>query len=256
MDSRRIRVRRALCAAALTLVAIATACPVSNPEPGQTVPPDLVLDQVPDAVDVAYGPNPVQKLDVYLPDGPKSGIAILYLHSGGWCCGDKADVRLQGIPVYLMKQGHVVLSANYTLTPASGASPLPDNINDVKRAIGWASQPSVKAFLGYSKVVVAGGSAGGHLAALATTSGSVHPNDVPADWNVRPDAGMEFSGPLDMTTWGAQGTPAEQAAQLFFFHGFWGTAFNSPNEIPLLAQIAASPAAFVDPSDPPIYLGS
>jgi acetyl esterase/lipase len=254
MHDRPLRAARAL--AIVVVVAAATACPVANPDVSQLIPWNLALDQRPDFRDVSYGPGAVRKLDVYLPDGAHSGIGLIYLHSGGWCCGDKSSADGQGIPQYLMKQGHVLFSANYTLTGPQGQSPFPANIDDVKWAIAWANQPAVKAAYGYSKVVVMGGSAGGHLAALATTTDHARPGDMPAGMSVRPDAGMSFSGPIDMTTWGAQGTEAERAWQLLFFQGFWGSGYTSPDQIPLLARLAASPNAFVDPNDPPIYLAS
>jgi acetyl esterase/lipase len=252
----RLRSVRARTLAIFTFAAVATACPVANPTAEQLIPWNLAMDQRPDIRDVSYGPRPVQKLDVYLPAGAHSGIGLIYLHSGGWCCGDKSSADASAIPQYLMKQGHVLFSANYTLTGPNGESPFPANIDDVKFAIEWAHRPANKNAYGYSKVVVMGGSAGGHLAALATTTSHAKPQGMDPNKSVRPDAGMSFSGPIDMTTWGAQGTQAERDWQLLFFQGFWGSGFTSPEQIPLLARLAASPQVFVDASDPPIYIGS
>jgi acetyl esterase/lipase len=252
----RLGSMRARTLAIFSLAAAVMACPVANPTAEQLIPWNLVKDERPDIRDVSYGPDPIHKLDVYFPNGNYSGIGLIWIHPGGWSSGDKNSADVHPIPQYLIKQGHVLMSANYTLTGPNGEIPFPKNIDDVKWAISWAKQPHIQQAYGFRKVVVMGGSAGGHLAALATTTSHARPERMESWKSVRPDAGMTFSGPLDMTTWGAQGTQAERGAQLWFFQGMWGTGYSSPDQVPLLARLAATPHAFVDPSDPPIYIGS
>ena len=253
---KRHRTSQPMLALAAALI-LGGACRVGDPEPGQTIPTDHALDRRPAGPPVDYHQpgSRWRKLDVYLPPGARSSVALVYLHSGGWSGGDKRSVDDQPIPQYLIARGHIVFSANYTLTE-NGVSAFPANIDDVKWAIAWANQASTKATYGYRKVVVMGTSAGGQLAALATTTGDKRPADMPASMNVRPDAGIAFAAPIDMTTWGAQGSAEQRSWQMLFFQGFWGAGYTAPDQIPLLARVAASPHAFVDPSDPPIYLGS
>jgi acetyl esterase/lipase len=241
-------VRRPLILGALLCasVVLSAGCRVSDPTIDQVIPWNLPLDQVPDQVDVPYGDQPIQRLDVYRPKVANAGVAIVFLHSGGWISGNKDAARTHGIPQWLMDRGYTILSANYTLG-ANGISGFPANVNDVKRAIAWAN--AHKADLGVSKVVVGGTSAGGHLAMLATTTSHAVPPGVAG--SVRPDAGMSWSGPIDMMTWGGAQGGYQQPIEWF-----WGSGWSHPSQIPELARIAASPQAFVDPGDPPIFLSS
>ena len=246
--------RSSLLLVALSCGLLAPACRVSDPTAEQVIPWNYVADRVPTQVDVAYGPGAVHRLDVYPAQGTPSGVALVFLHSGGWSSGDKDAARVHLIPQWLMDRGHVVFSANYTLT-ANGTSAFPTNVDDVKRAIAWANNPARKAQYGYQKVIVVGTSAGGHLALLATTSGHAVPDGLTAA-AIRPDAAMSFSGPLNMLTWGAQGTQEQRDVQLAFFQGFWGNSVASPDQVPELARVAASPHAFVDANDPSVFVSS
>ena len=105
----------------------------------------------------------VLKLDVYRGPGDITGRpALLYIHGGGWTVGDK---REQGLPLlhHLARNGWVCFSANYRLSP--GAT-FPDHLIDVKAALVWIREHGAEYGADRSFVAVAGGSAGGHLAAL------------------------------------------------------------------------------------------
>ena len=105
----------------------------------------------------------VLRLDVYRGPGDTADRpALLYIHGGGWTVGDK---REQGLPLlhHLARNGWVCFSANYRLSP--GAT-FPDHLIDVKAALVWIREHGAEYGANYSFVAVAGGSAGGHLAAL------------------------------------------------------------------------------------------
>lgn len=247
------RARLLATCAFVSIAALAlAACPVEDPTIEQVIPWNTPLDQGPDEVDVSYGPGAIRALDVYETDAAPSGVAIVYLHSGGWSAGDKSAASATGITQWLLDQGHTILSANYTLTSGS-SSGFPANIDDVKWAVAWANQPAQKAQYGYSKVVVGGTSAGGHLAMLAATSSHAVPADMPAGMDVRPDGGISWSGPIDITTFGDQ-TDFQRDTDAVKL--FWGSNYSDPDQIPLLARIAASPQFFVDPGDPPVFMTS
>ncbi len=240
---------------ALLALGSLSGCLVRDARPEDKIPPGYAPNHVPDVSSVLYRTAPNRYLDVHLPVTPASGVAIVYLHSGGWVAGDKSAARSAAIPEWLREHGHVIFSVDYTLS-VNGSASFPANINDVKWAIAWANHPYTKAAYGYSKVVVMGESAGGQLAALATTTGEHRPPDMVAGWNPRPDGGMSFSGPIDMYTFGAQGSAQAQAVQQAFAPYFWGAGYARPDQVPELARIAATARFYVDPSDPPIYLAS
>ncbi len=104
-------------------------------------------------------------LDVYTPaDGSASHAPVLLqVHGGAWTIGRKDQ---QGIPLmhHLAARGWVCVAINYRLAPRD---PFPAQIIDVKRAIAWI-RTGIAAHGGDPDyVAITGGSAGGHLAALA-----------------------------------------------------------------------------------------
>jgi acetyl esterase/lipase len=127
--------------------------------------------------DVAYAMIPGFRpltLDVYLP--PKHGATlggsplVLYIHGGGWANGHaRQSGAFDDFPrvlASLAARGYVVASLNYRL---SSEAPFPAAIQDVKSAIRFL-RAHVEYGVDPSKAIVWGGSAGGHLAALAATT--------------------------------------------------------------------------------------
>jgi len=73
--------------------------------------------------DLAYGPDPLQKLDVYRPPNTMPGDklpVILMVHGGGWdnTLGDKANAGvIDNKAAHYVPKGYVVVSMNYRLYP-------------------------------------------------------------------------------------------------------------------------------------------
>jgi len=102
-------------------------------------------------------------LDVYRPRAEMSGCpTLLQIHGGAWILGSKNE---QGIPLmrHLASRGWVCVSANYRLSPRAT---FPDHLIDCKRAVQWIREHGAEYGANPDFVVVTGGSAGGHLAAL------------------------------------------------------------------------------------------
>lgn len=110
-------------------------------------------------------------LDVYRPaDRDLVGAPVLVqVHGGGWTMGSKDE---QGIPLMhrMAERGWVCVAINYRLAPRDA---FPAQIVDVKRAIAWVKDHIEQYGGDPSYVVLTGGSAGGHLTALAALT----PND-------------------------------------------------------------------------------
>jgi acetyl esterase/lipase len=105
------------------------------------------------------------RLDIYKPrdrdlsDAP----VLLQIHGGAWTIGTKEQ---QGLLLMnrMAQQGWICVASNYRLAPKHA---FPTQIVDVKRAIAWVHE-NIKAYGGDpSYLAITGGSAGGHLAALA-----------------------------------------------------------------------------------------
>ncbi len=108
-------------------------------------------------------------LDIYYPRmaPPPGGYPlILWLHGGGWILGSKRqDVFVRHFPLY----GYAIASVEYRLAQGD---PFPAQIRDVRTAASWLLKNARELELDPSKFVVAGQSAGGHLALLlALTQG-------------------------------------------------------------------------------------
>ncbi len=115
--------------------------------------------------DIAYDDHTLTRLDVYRPrQGLPSGAPILiHLHGGMWMSGNKS---YEGLPLmlHMAARGWLCINVNYRLGPAD---PFPAQIIDAKRAIAWARENAGEYGADPAHIAICGGSAGGHLAALA-----------------------------------------------------------------------------------------
>lgn len=107
-------------------------------------------------------------LDVYRHrDGTRTDAPVLLqVHGGAWRVGDKSQ---QGLPLMarMAARGWVCVAINYRLAPRD---PFPAQIIDVKRAIAWIREHIAEYGGDPGYVAITGGSAGGHLAALAAVT--------------------------------------------------------------------------------------
>jgi acetyl esterase/lipase len=143
--------------------------------------------------------RPRHRLDVYrsrLVPREKAPVMV-YVHGGGWVIGDK---REQGKPMMfeLVARGWVCVAINYRLSPKAV---WPDHIVDVKRALAWVREHVADYGGDPGFIAISGGSAGGHLCALAAlTAGDpvFQPGFEDADTSVQ--ACVPFYGVMDLTS--------------------------------------------------------
>lgn len=136
-------------------------------------------------------------LDIYLPAGQdaiKDAPVLLQVHGGAWTLGQKEQ---QGRPLMnqMAAKGWVCVAINYRLAPRD---PWPAHVVDVKRAIAWVKDNIADYGGDPDYLVITGGSAGGHLSALAAlTPGdpAFQPGFEDADTSVR--AAVPFYGVYD-----------------------------------------------------------
>jgi acetyl esterase/lipase len=132
----------------------------------------VVDDEVEVLKDIAYDAEHGKRglLDVYRPrGGVEKAPVLLQVHGGGWTVGDKEH---QGIPLmlHMAARGWVCVAINYRLSPRDA---FPAHLVDVKQAIAWVREHGASYGADPSFLALTGGSAGGHLAALAALT----PND-------------------------------------------------------------------------------
>ncbi len=100
------------------------------------------------------------KLDVYRPRESKTPTpVVVMIHGGGWVAGTKEGSVLYSLP--FMTRGFAVVNVEYRLGKTSLA---PAAVEDCLCALHWVGRNAKKYNFDLSKVVVTGGSAGGHLA--------------------------------------------------------------------------------------------
>ena len=114
---------------------------------------------------IAYGPHPQQRLDVYVPQSaaPEPRPVVVFWHGGHWRFGDKMDYRFVGAA--LAESGYVAVVANYRHYPHVK---MPGFLSDAAQAALWAAAHSKEYGGDPERLYLMGHSAGAHLAALVT----------------------------------------------------------------------------------------
>lgn len=131
--------------------------------------------------DLAYGPGPEHRLDVYRPATAPVGPVLLMVHGGGWRTGDKAAPKAIANKVqHWCAKGWIVVSANYRLLPK--AVPL-EQADDVARALAFVGREAPRWGARADRLVLMGHSAGAHLVSLlAADSSPVVAHGGPREW--------------------------------------------------------------------------
>jgi arylformamidase len=128
------------------------------------------------ALDVAYGRGPDERLDVFPASGARAPV-LVFLHGGYWRALDKRDHAFIAPP--FTRQGVCVVVPNYTLCPAAT---IPQIAMQMVKAIAWTWRNVARHGGDPRRIVLAGHSAGGQLAALLLTCAwPAFRRELPAD---------------------------------------------------------------------------
>lgn len=112
--------------------------------------------------DLAYGPDPRHRLDVYMPAGkPEKAPVIVFFYGGNWNSGARGDYRFAGEA--FASQGFVAVVADYRLYPQVK---FPDFLYDGARAFAWTRQHIARYGGDPQRLFLAGHSAGAYNAAM------------------------------------------------------------------------------------------
>jgi acetyl esterase/lipase/sugar lactone lactonase YvrE len=151
----------------------------------------------------------------------------------------------------LVEEGYAVASVDYRL---STEAKFPAQIHDLKAAIRFLRGHGGEWALPAQKVVIAGDSAGAHLAALVGVSNG----HAELEGGIGNDRGqssdvqgiISFYGAANLTTILKQSTPHGLSVRVPALDLLLG---GQPDDVPALARLA-SPAFHVDANDPPLLL--
>jgi acetyl esterase/lipase len=131
-----------------------------------TLPPDVRVER-----DVAYGGDPQQRMDIYIPARVHGAPVILLVHGGGWQRGDKAmNNVVQNKLTRWVPRGFVLVSVNYPMLPKT--DPV-QQARSVTQALIYAQQHAAEWGGDPRKFILMGHSAGAHLVSLISAEPSM-----------------------------------------------------------------------------------
>jgi arylformamidase len=152
---------------------------------------DRVSTSVGAVLDRGYGPHQRQRFDHFPASAPAIGV-LVYLHAGYWQSRDKSQFRF--LAPFFQQRGFHVMVVNYPLCPEVSLAELVAAVLPCVPAIRQALAPSGLATL---PLVVAGHSAGAHLAVELTMAGRDSDSAVQGVWGI---SGVYNPAPLLQTT--------------------------------------------------------
>jgi acetyl esterase/lipase len=133
------------------------------------------------------------RLYVFQPDGWKRSDrrpAIVCFFGGGWTTGTPRQFMPQC--KYLATRGMVAIAADYRVASRNHVKAV-DCVRDAKSAIRFVRKNAARLGIDPNRLVAAGGSAGGHLAACCGTIDGLDEPDEDASVSSRPNAMLLFN---------------------------------------------------------------
>lgn len=190
----------------------------------------------------------LQNFDLYIPkDAKKPMPVLLWIHGGAWEGGFKKWID----PTFLIKSGFAIASIDYRF---SDTAVFPAQIQDCNEAIYYIWKNAAQYNLDRTKLIVGGGSAGGHLASLIGLSTNDKIADFYTDINkskaIKFRAILDFYGPADLNVVHGKATTMDYDSE--------GSALTRLLGFPTLDRPdlakKASPVTYIDKNDPPILI--
>lgn len=141
--------------------------------------PDVISESQPRTLlDVSYGQDEKQKMDVYLPANrsTEDTKVIVFIHGGAFFAGDRKDVQKSQID-YIVSKGWAVVNISYRLVNGHEILNIPparidsdilitDQIADISAAVDYVLAHSREWAINGHRIGITGHSAGGSLAIL------------------------------------------------------------------------------------------
>lgn len=233
-----------------TAAALAQTPPVAPKAAPTRLAPELTasLEAHPGLVYARYGDRELQ-LDLWRPKAAAQALpAVICIHGGGWFKGERGSMA--NLAQALAARGYVAATISYRL---SGEAKFPAAIQDCKAAVRFLRANAGKFGIEAGAIGVTGLSAGGHLAALLTTSGGIQELEGEgghAAASSAVQAGIAMGAQSDLQN----ARIAELSARPDdpFYRTFLGA---SQAEMPQVYALA-SPRHHLDKSDPPLLFMS
>ncbi len=229
----------------LPLLTFTSLAQQSKPAPTKLAPEVTAsLEAHPGLVYARYGQREMQ-LDLWKPKTASQPLpAIICIHGGGWYKGERSSMA--NLAQALAAQGFVTATISYRL---SGEAKFPAAMQDCKAAVRFLRANAAKFGINANAIGVTGLSAGGHLAALLTTSGGVKELEGEgghADHSSTVQAGIAMGAQSDLES--ARIGELSSKPDDPFYRTFLG---DSQAKVPQTYALA-SPRHHLDKADPPL----
>ena len=192
------------------------------------------------------------KLDLYLPPSEQGAApvpVVIEIHGGGWVAGTKEGSQLQVLPY--LQMGYAAVNVEYRLAKSALA---PAAVEDCRCALRWVLRNAKRYNLDVNRIVLTGGSAGGHLALITgmlpasagldrecTTAGDTGWADPGSQGEMKVAAIVNWFGITDVPA--MLGGPEEKGYAVEWFASL-------PNREEIAKRV--SPMTYVRPGLPPI----
>lgn len=127
----------------------------------------------PARLNLAYGTSASQRLDLFVPTDPASGAAgrrpplLVFIHGGYWQELSKEESSFAATDA--LAQGFAFAALDYTLAPAATVAAM---VAECRQALAWLHAQAGGLGFDADRIVVAGSSAGAHLAAMCALPGT------------------------------------------------------------------------------------
>lgn len=181
------------------------------------------------------------KMDVYLPSKDnKPTPVVINIHGGGWNHGVKESQT--GFSTFF-KAGFAVANIEYRLT---GQATAPAAVEDARCALIYLIKNAKALNIDANKIVIMGGSAGGHLALMAGLLGNNHIFDSHCSGveNIKVAAIIDKYGITDVWDWGNGKVVKSKSARNWLG--------NKADDKEFVASV--SPINYVDKNSPPVFI--
>ncbi|WP_238367722.1 alpha/beta hydrolase [Mesobacterium pallidum] len=208
----------------------------------------IPLPEVPPGVevirDVSFGPHERQSYDVYLPRDAKRPLpVVVFFHPGAWQRRDRRAVRT----MFVLEHGFALVSIGYRLAQHAR---FPAQVQDVSDGLRHLIAHAADYGIDPDRMVLAGTSAGAHLASLAVLAKD-HAAFRPVE-DLSPRGIVAVYGAYDMVQLldGADEIEVDHVSA----DSPLGLMFGEPplNRTDLLREI--SPASFIQSDAPPFLI--
>jgi acetyl esterase/lipase len=143
-------------------------------------------------LDTAFGSDPKQRMDIYLPAGRTTASKVIVLiHGGAWEAGDKADMNYYKNLLRQKWPEAAIANINYRLASNTNNIHYAAIMDDIKAAVNMMVN-NKSSFVVSDTLTMVGASAGAHLAMLYTYAHNSN-NYVKAV--------ADFFGPAKLSDW-------------------------------------------------------